>query len=599
MLYTATLKVDNVCTAMKKDSPLHRQVFKSNRLQRLSIRTVLFVACIWILAILVSNINTLSFSWFGSDIESLRNLLASVFQGLASFFAIIISVSLLVSQLAYGSFSPRLMPNFLKNKYFQASIFLFFGAISLNLILLSLLSGNTLNNLIYLINFDLLLSLVALLSVVPATFALLSSAHPMNIGLDLVERFDDEYFEKLSSRESRDLDDDCLPLLQALIVKSLRDADTDFARRLLGSFVGSVESHLDDDNAKTFVNYFDSFFKKVSFVASQEKEEGVLKQLIFANESFETKVCKSKKYLSSSHSMFDGSFVRNITSIIELSVKNDHDQVIWTAYGALARLRQKTIQSIPADNEISTFRTITSLRDKKEMDDKNTSEHFTNESIYEYIKKAYFESNISLASIALERHSSDALHHIVGEIFRTRYDLEKLDLNKHREAVKSIAYSNYFGLSKLSQSALKKHLSIASEIANGVFEARDFFLNIDPKLAESYADLLGEQIIEITERDIIDSDPTTTFYWTGVALRMSLTKNTPIAIPMKLLISFEKVLKIVHDRQLNSPSPILGRMKETVCREIASVRKYKEADETVLKKSEEILAKYPEVNIED
>lgn len=596
MLYIANKKVDNGNTKdMKKTSPLTKIVYDSSRSLRATFRLSLLVLAVWCISLFFLNRDTLLFQWFVSDAESLRALLGSIFQGLASFFAIIVSVSLLVAQLAYGSFSPRLMPNFLKNRAFLSTVFLFIGALALNAILLSVLTEETVGNLLPLVIFDLFISLTALVSIVPASFVLLNSAHPMKIGWDLVERFNDSYFSEIPFKGAS-ASDESLPMLQSLIVKSLRDADTDYATRLIGSFGDKVESHLNDDNAVTFAGYFDSFFKKIIFIASQENEEGVLQQLVFANEALEKKVAKSRRYLTNTDIRSEGSFARNIIYIIELSIKNRHDQVVGRAQGAMYRLREILVPSIPPDDEIATFRTVSHFRDKKDGEINNADINYANERIYEYVSRVYFESNSALALEALRLNNTEATRDFVREIFRSRYTLYKLDPTKYKEVIKRIAYSDFFNLSRLSHLSIKSNVGISDEVAVGIQEARDFFLKIDPKLAESYIDLLGQLMIETTEREIPNSDPNSTFYWAGVAFRM-LLHPAPVDLPIKLLGYFEKVLLIIKERQKRSSSPILEKMKETICEEIGSVRNYKDSDKSILDKAEAIIVLYPEVKL--
>lgn len=584
----------------KKKSPLQKIIFNSSRSFRISVRLGLLVITLWVASLYFLNRGTTDFQWFIYNVDALRATFGSIFQGLAAFFAIVISVSLLVAQLAYGSFSPRLMPNFLKNRAFLAVVFLFVGTLSFNAILLSIITEQTVLNLVPLILFNLVLSLTAIVSVIPASFILLHSAHPMKIGRDLIEQFNDKYFNQISLDGRRGVpDDDDLPLLQSLIVKSLREADTDYAQRLLGSFCERVEDHISDDNAVVFAGYFDSFFKKVAFIASQENEEGTLQQLVFANEALEKKVGSSKKYLSDSDTRYEASFARNILYIIELSIKNRHNRTLGLAQGAMWRLQEALTPSIPPDNEIATFRTVFHFRNKEGVEkSQNTGEHYRNERIYEYIVGVFFESNVALATETLRLHNAEAIHHFVRDIFRSRYTLEKLNQSTHKEVIKHIAYSEFFNLSRLSRLIAKSNVSIADDIAIGVHEARDFYLKVDPKLAESYIDLLGQLLIETTEREVPSSDPTATFYWAGVALRMFLN-SAPPELPIKLLGYFEKVLDIIKKKQNVSSSPILNKMKETICEEIASVRKYEDVDKTVLEKANTILARFPEIKIKE
>lgn len=579
---------------MKYTRFLNRRIFSSTRSARVSIRLSLLVVVIWCLAIILLNRNVNLFQWLILDVESLRALFGSLFQGLASFFAIVISVSLLVTQLAYGSFSPRLMPNFLRDRTFLMVVFLFIGALGLNLVILLLLTEGTVSNLILLIVLDLIVSLAALISVIPASFELLNSAHPMKIGWKLTERFNKDYFIEIPFAGNT-LTDESLPMLQTLIVKAIRDADSDYARCLLGSFKAKVEAHLNDENAVLYAGYFDSFFKKIAFVASEENEEGVLQQLVFANEALEKKVSKSKPYLSSSDMRSEGSFARNILYIIELSIKHRHTQVIGRAHGAMYRLREAVLASMPPDDEISTFRTFNHFRNNKvggRVDNKDI--HYSNARIFEYINGVYFQSNSVLATEAMRLNNPEATRGFIRDIFHSRHALEKLDKSKHKEVIKRIAYADFFNLSELSHLSLKNSVSISDEVAVGIQEAIHFFLEIEVNLVESYIDLLGQLMIETTEREIPNADPTSMFYWAGVAFRMVL-HPAPIHLPIKILEYFEKVLVILKNRQLKSSSPILEKMKKTICEEIVSVQNYQDTDNRIVQKTEDILAQYPEV----
>lgn len=584
---------------MKKIISKIQKRYTSDSVFRLTIHLILLVCGVWIFVLAVLNRFPNFFIFIVSDTDSMRTLLTSIFQGLASFFAIVVSVSFLVSQLAYGSFSPRMMPNFLKNKYFIGIVFLFIGALSLNLFLLSLLSNQTVCLLLPLIVLDLIVSLGALVSVVPASFILLGSAHPLNLGWELVKRFDDRYFAGIPFNGNTEMDE-CLPLLQSLIVKSIKDADTDYARRLLGSFKEKVLVHLNNDNAVIYAAYFDGFFKKISFVASQENEEKILEQLVFMNEAFEKKVSTSVEYLSDSNTKYEGSFSKNILAIIYLALKNDHGQVLGRAQGAMSRLRDILTKSIPPDDEISGFRTRKHFQEKKTGDIGNDDIHYTNERIFEYVKNTYFGSNINLAFGALASENPDAVHSFISYFFHERYSLMKLDQSKYKEVISDITFTQLYTLTQLSQKSVKSDISIARDVASGIQEARDFFLGVDPKLAEGYIDLLGQLMIGATENETLMSDPTSAFFWAGICLRIYLSE-APVEIPIKLLSSFEKVLAIIKKKQEKSFSPILQKMNEAVCREIAEIRNYKDkgADQSILDKAETILAEYPDIEIKD
>src|SRR3989339_572278 len=196
-------KVEN--TRMKKNrimTILTKRVFNVSQTTDVSFWALFLIFVLWYSMILISNFhNTDSWFLFTADSESLRSLLISAFQGLASFFAITISVSLLVTQLAFGSFSPRLISSFFKNKIFLISSFLFLFSLSLNFILLSILQDSTVHKLIPFVVIDLILTIITLISIVPTTLELLISIDPKKIGLDLIKKFDPNYFKNISSRQ--------------------------------------------------------------------------------------------------------------------------------------------------------------------------------------------------------------------------------------------------------------------------------------------------------------------------------------------------------------------------------------------------------------
>ncbi|MES2006659.1 MAG: hypothetical protein V4436_00960 [Patescibacteria group bacterium] len=574
------------------------RVFKSTFALRLAVRTTLGVLGIWVLVLIFVNADAIcGFLWFSSDAETLRAVLGSAFQGLAAFFAIIISISLAVTQMAYGSFSPRLLRDFfLKDRQFFITAILFILALSLNLILLSFVSAGTARIIAGFVLIDLVLSLGALISVIPSAMALLQSIDPMNIGWGLIKKFDDAYFDKIESVGGRKgpMDDSNLPLLQTLIVRAIKEADTDYAQRLIGSFEEKLLAQVKRGGAKIYARYFNSFFKKIIFTASEEREGDILEQLIFVNERLEEEASKSADYRRSSGGVLESpSFAQNIIFISENAIINDSVSLLGTAWGAMARLRTKIAPLMPADDEIATFRTVKHFQKKTDSPLENTPTEFEKEQEYENINRTYFQYSGLLAQKALEVQNIPALHRLVRDIFFARHDLERLNTPEHKEAVKRISYALLFSLKSITHPAIEKGINIANEVASGTEESADFFLAVDPKLAEGFVDLLGELMVEMVNKKLLNNDPNATIYWAGVALRMFLVKGkgTP-AVALKLLGYFEDIFKTIETKQKAGKDPMLEKLKETAAEEVVSLRNYPDSDSEVLKKAEEIISKY-------
>lgn len=549
----------------------------------------------WALVAYLSNLGTCDFILITDDIDSLRTLVASAFQGLAAFFAIIVSVSLLVTQLAYGTFSPRLMPNFLKNKTLVITSFLFIGALSLNLFLLAYLSQETIHALQPIILLDLVVSLVAIVAVIPASFQLFNLAHPMTVGWDLIQRFNSRYFSEVPFK-SKDATDSSLPLLQSLTIKSIKEADTDFALRLIGSFENAVSKHITETNAKDFANYFGGYIRKVATTASELNEEQLLIQLMYMNEELEEKAMVSDNYLLSSWSSFRGStFVGNIAFIIELGIKNRHPNVVGMALGAQHRLRNKAVLKLAPDSEISTFILGEYFRNKNEGKPDITDQHRNNEHIYEYIQKTYFDVNSRFASTALET-SPRSTERFVREIYSHYYAFADLpNRTQHNEAIERIIYGDLYRLTRITRTALKEGVNLADEVATGLQEMGHYLIEIDPKLVEGHIDILGHLLIESIQHDMYDADPDSIIYSTGVVLR-TFSRPAPDNLTIKLLGHLDKALSILTRKHKEYPSPLYEKMKKELYDEIETAKKWHEASVEIKTKIDLILGKYPNTN---
>ncbi len=550
------------------------------------------VVICWAIVTFLANTQSCHVIFITDDLDSLRTLIASAFQGLAAFFAIIVSVSLLVTQLAYGTFSPRLMPNFLENKVLVTTGLLFIGALSLNLFILAYLSPETVEVLQTIILVTLATSVLAIIAVVPASFALFKLAHPMTVGWNLIRRFDSRYFDAVPFKSDKAIDSS-LPLLQSLTIKAIKEADTDFAKRLIGSFDDTLSKHFSVANAKKFSDYFGSYIRKVAITASELDEEQLLIQLMYMNEELEEKAMASDQYLLDSRSSHNGStFVGNIAFIIELSIKNRHHHVVGMALGALHRLRNKVILRLSPDNEMSSFILGEHFRSKKDGKPNITDQHRKNEYIFEYIQRTYFSINIGFATTALE-HNPRSVERFIREISSHRYSFSDLaNKDQHREAIKRIAYNDLYNLVRITRSALKANVNLADCIATDLQEADDYLLEIDTNLVEGYIDILGHLIIESIQYDMYDADPDSIIYSTGVVLRSFSKPNAPDEITVRLLNHLDKALEVLAKKQDKYPSPLYEKMRNKLCDEISTAKNWHKESVEIGMKVDTILKKF-------
>jgi hypothetical protein len=534
------------------------------------------------------------FYFLTKDIDSLRVLISSIFQGLSTFFAIVISISLLVTQLTYGTFSPRLMPDFLKNRILVITSSLFIGALILNILLLSLLSPQTIDSLIPIILIDLIISMMAIIFIIPASLELFNLVNPMYIGHDLMRRFNESYFKSISAKR-RDSLDNTLPLLQTITVKFIKEADTDMALRLIGSFEEKISKNINEGNYKIFADYFGSYIKKVSLLASEQNEEQILRQLMFMNEELEKKAMGSNQYLLDSWRCFKGfTFFGNIIFLIELAIKNKQPEVISMCLGSLYRLRKEAVSILPIDTEISDFiRRKHYINKDSEKEPKITDTQRNNGYIFEHIQKTYFDIDSELASIALEYYPQSSKR-FIRNIYDHHYpftDSEEKYTN-HKMALERIIYSDLYNTTRITRTALKKGINLADEIASVLHFPSDHLLRLDYKILEGHINILGHLFIESIKYDMYDSDPESTIYSIGVVLRSFSGPEAPDDITIKLLEYLDKALNILVKKQAEYPSPLFDRIKENLLEEIETAKKWHKSSEKIKEKVGNILSRY-------
>ncbi|MDI6642415.1 MAG: DUF2254 family protein, partial [Elusimicrobiota bacterium] len=129
----------------------------------------LFFIIIWIVIGIPTFILFQGDILFGGSIDSARYMLSALAQAQAAIVAIVVSLTLVVVQLASQTYSPRTIRLFMKEKAFWTLLLLYGISIFYDLTLLNMLSNENFKNLGIFINMSIFLGIVAFSALFPYT----------------------------------------------------------------------------------------------------------------------------------------------------------------------------------------------------------------------------------------------------------------------------------------------------------------------------------------------------------------------------------------------------------------------------------------------
>ena len=124
-------------------------------------------------------------------------LLSSIVQGLAAILALLVTLSLIASQLAAGAYTPRVISHRLTDFWLWFAILIYLAAIGWSLVVLSALKGWSHNRQQDSIDVALILAGIALAYIIPFTLAILKGLQPARIARWLIQKDDYVSLEEL------------------------------------------------------------------------------------------------------------------------------------------------------------------------------------------------------------------------------------------------------------------------------------------------------------------------------------------------------------------------------------------------------------------
>jgi hypothetical protein len=142
---------------------------------------------------------------YQGDIDSSSfYLLSSIVQGLAAILALLVTVSVVGSQLAAGAYTPRILRQRLSDFWLWFAVFIYLLAIIWSLFVLSAM-GNLSRDIARTdINIALLLAVIALIYIVPFTIATFKNLQPNRVAKWLIEKDDYDSLDELMRKAIND-----------------------------------------------------------------------------------------------------------------------------------------------------------------------------------------------------------------------------------------------------------------------------------------------------------------------------------------------------------------------------------------------------------
>src|SRR3989344_1550160 len=278
---------------------LFQKLFHLNSRLAAVLWTIFITLSFWFVIFVFSN-STLDFfaeqgiisqlTFITKDIDTVRYLLSSIFQGLAALLALVISIMFVVAQFVASHYSSRFIKYLVREKWFVWNISFFIIVLVINLILLSFVSKITVQMIpAVILLIDMVLSVGAVIVIMNLAFSFTRAMDPHNIARRLLKNLELRFADKDFFNDRRKAaDSEVMILVEAFVIKSVKVGDSDIARRMIGSLLGEiVKKYLTVVSYKNLVAYVTPFIKKIAIIAAHERDEAVLKQIIAECEELE------------------------------------------------------------------------------------------------------------------------------------------------------------------------------------------------------------------------------------------------------------------------------------------------------------------------
>lgn len=572
------------------------KLFDSTFYSRYTIRTVFVLILIWLGMFVFFNWDFLikraslnEYLFITQDVDSVRYLLSSAFQGLAALFALTVSISFIVAQLA-SSYSPRLVIKIIRKRWFIFGLTLFVFSLAYNLFLLSLITNETVAKFKFFLLTGNILDIASIIYIVPFVFLFIRTIDPWELSQDLVKKFDEGYFDRMTKKREVD---DTLPLFQTIVIKGIDNGDLDMTSVALSAFFSQLEKFITSDNYHLVTTYFKPFFYKLIRNATENKEYIILEQLIFSFERVQNKITSPEfMKISNFRDEYSSSMPHMIIFLMSESIKYGDGEMLGIGFGALSRLEKKIVPLMPADDDISEIRSMKEIR-QKNYEYRSSQDEYNNHNIFEYIENVFIvEEMVRLAETSIKMQDEKSTSRVIRHIFWSRHDILSLDAT--RIEVKEMIFSSLpFHIKRLMMLAAKNDVDIADNIITGTQDVLDDFITLGTRVGEYYVSLMCDAIRLIIEKRFFSSSPEFIFNLAGAAGRgIANRKNKEVKKMMEELIkTFKEVVVIIDKRSKNLISAEYDKIRNEIATQLKSFQKWglKEVDDDMDKKLGEFL----------
>jgi len=562
---------------------LFQKLFHLNSRLAAVLWTIFITLSFWFVIFVFSN-STLDFfaeqgiisqlTFITKDIDTVRYLLSSIFQGLAALLALVISIMFVVAQFVASHYSSRFIKYLVREKWFVWNISFFIIVLVINLILLSFVSKITVQMIpAVILLIDMVLSVGAVIVIMNLAFSFTRAMDPHNIARRLLKNLELRFADKDFFNDRRKAaDSEVMILVEAFVIKSVKVGDSDIARRMIGSLLGEiVKKYLTVVSYKNLVAYVTPFIKKIAIIAAHERDEAVLKQIIAECEELEKSTPFPK--LTQQVGMFDVSLGSLIANVGEIAVNNKLTDSLVDVLVAISRLAEIVIPQISVDSENSEFRIRPALREGAKFP-KNNPEHYQNRHVFEQVEKVYVKSFSSLASLAIGEGLEEQASSAIRWMSHTVYPIIKLD-GARQEAKLDLLRSIAFEYDNLARAALDKRVNVFEEIGGGIETFTREAGNVDDFILKYSTKTMSDIIQQMLEKDIFLNSIRRVFWDFSLLSRWFQEPETKGAndVIYNFISTCDNLVKSIDKKLKDGHNPALFDLRNQIAEELLGLRR--------------------------
>ena len=267
-----------------------KRFFKSFTSQSYLIYLLLFIAILFIFIIIIFYQFSASI-FLNVSLDSSRYLLSAMAQALAAILAIVVGFSFVALQLSAKLGGPRVFDLFLKSMTFWWLLIIYGFSIVYDLVLLRMLTEETVEFLVNWINFSVLLCVISFISLFRYAYVTIDQLKPERIIQGIIKIKNDDV-ESLKR-------DTILPIVNNILNKAIRDSDPHTLKVGLEAIekliLERITSSIDSKDKLEIAKYYTGKISRLTETASENDDEPAVIEITESLERIGLKAIESRQ----------------------------------------------------------------------------------------------------------------------------------------------------------------------------------------------------------------------------------------------------------------------------------------------------------------